>query len=420
MPAAFISKSLVDSLLPNHHDLFVWDHGAKSIKGFGLKVTPTGTKTYILQYRVIGRRTPKRYTIGRHGSLAPDQARAIAKQLSARIAAGADPAEDRRRQKSETTSLAFTAYSEKFISEYLCSNWRRVDDASALIRRYAQPALGDRSISVISKSDIHATLDRTRGKTATKRNLFAVLRKLFAWAVERGDLSISPVSGLTAPPAVKARDRVLNEFELRLVWLAAQKLPPPFTAFFQALVLTGQRRQEVAGLKWQELNRAERIWVLPRERSKNGISHIVPLSSTMVEIIDSITTEGNSWPTDGFVFTTTGRSPISGFSKAKSALDLHMHELAGENAGPIEPWRTHDLRRSVATGLQRLGVRLEVTERILNHRSGTHAGIVGVYQRYDFADEKRSALSSWDSHLQQIVSGTNKNNVVPLPFADRA
>lgn len=419
MPAAFISKSLVDSLVPTSTDLFVWDHGPKSIKGFGLKITSSGTKTYILQYRVVGRRTPKRYTIGRHGALAPDQARAIAKQLSATIASGADPAGDRRLQKSEYTSLAFTAYSEKFISDYLSVNWRRADDASALIRRYAQRSFGERLISSISKSDIHATLDLAQGRVATKRNLFAILRKLFAWAMDRGDIDLSPFSGLKSPPAVKARDRVLSEFELRSMWLASQNLARPFAAFFQILALTGQRRQEVAGLEWRELNRIDRTWHLPSERSKNAQSHIVPLSDTVVKILDGIAEQRDAWPTEGFVFSTTGRAPISGFSKAKLALDTEMRNLSIEGAIAIPPWRTHDLRRSVATGLQQLGIRLEITERILNHRSGSHAGIVGVYQRYDFAEEKRSALSTWDLYLQQVVSGKRGNNVVRLLMNDR-
>ena len=185
------------------------------------------------------------------------------------------------------------------------------------------------------------------------------------------------------------------------------------------LTVTGQRRSEVAGLDWSELNRQERIWTLPEERCKNGLTHLVPLSTMAVEILDHLAAVAVQkkpvWPSKGLVFTTTGRTPISGFSKAKQQLDAAMLRVAkaqaaeaGENPETIEiaDWRIHDLRRTMATGFQKLGIRFEVTEATLNHVSGmSRAGVAGVYQQHDWKEEKREALEKWAQHCERLLAG---------------
>lgn len=168
-------------------------------------------------------------------------------------------------------------------------------------------------------------------------------------------------------------------------------------------------------MRWEELDRRSAVWVIPPTRAKNGKAHLVPLSDAAVAQIDLVA-GGPDWPQRGYVLTTTSRSAVSGISKAKTALDEVITRMNGDNT--LEPWRLHDLRRTVATGLQRLGVRFEVTEAVLNHVSGAKGGVAGIYQRHDWADEKRSALDAWAAHTQALVSGAEQTNLVRLgaPF----
>ena len=177
------------------------------------------------------------------------------------------------------------------------------------------------------------------------------------------------------------------------------------------LMVTGQRREEVAGLDWKELDRSAAEWVIPAARSKNGKAHTVPLSQLALDQLDALAGDGE-WPKKGLVFTTTGKTPASGHSRAKERIDRLMIELL--DGADLEPWRIHDLRRTTATGLQRLGVRFEVTEAVLNHVSGSRSGVAGVYQRHSWKDEKRDALKAWAAHVERILSGTEETNVVQL------
>jgi integrase len=181
--------------------------------------------------------------------------------------------------------------------------------------------------------------------------------------------------------------------------LAASELGHPHAGIARLLILTGQRRNEIADLRWSEVDLEESTLHLPAARTKNGRPHDVPLSASALAII-----AGLPRLVDADLVFTIKRKPITGFSRMKERLD---------EASGVTDWTLHDLRRTVASGLQRLGVRLEVTEAVLNHRSGSMAGIVGVYQRHDYADEKRDALARWGDHVDALVSG-RKGNVVAL------
>jgi integrase len=219
----------------------------------------------------------------------------------------------------------------------------------------------------------------------------------YGWAVKRGTLSVNPFSNLPVTPTVK-RERVLCDDELAALWRATASAGP-FNGIVRLLLLTGQRREEVAGMTWAEVSDDFSTWIIPASRAKNGATHIVPLSMLVQDLLRSLLQFGE------FVFPGV-RGPFNGWSKAKAGLDAR--------AG-VTNWRLHDLRRTAATGLQRLGVRLEVTEQVLNHVSGSRAGIVGIYQRHDFANEKRAALEAWGEHVEAIVEGrTLDGNVISL------
>jgi len=260
-----------------------------------------------------------------------------------------------------------------------------------------------------------------RGAPIRANRVFAQLRKMARWAISRGIVDRSPCEGLTAPSPETKRDRVLSDDEIRLLWRAFEVAGWPFGPIGQLLVLTGARRDEVAGMTWGELDLTGRVWSLPAARTKNKRDHQIPLSEAAVRLIEGLPRIGDA---RGFVFTVTGKTPVSGFSRFKESVDRTIIETLREDAEersddpqqvrPPEHWIIHDLRRTVATNLQKLGVRLEITEAVLNHVSGSRAGIVGVYQRHEYSAEKRAALDAWARRLDAIVTGGAAANVVPI------
>jgi integrase len=233
------------------------------------------------------------------------------------------------------------------------------------------------------------------GAPIAANRVLAAVRKLLNWAVARDILQSSPCAGVKPPAAERARDRVLSDDELRLVWQAADKMGGTFGPLVKLLALTGQRRDEVAGLRHGELDLDARLWTLPPARTKNNQPHEVPLSAAALAVLESVPRVAGS----PFVFTTNGgASPASGYSKGKRRLDALLPP-------DMPPWRLHDLRRTCASGMARLGINLPVIEKVLNHSSGSFAGIVGVYQKHSFADEKCAALEAWGRHVESLVSG---------------
>ena len=432
-----ITKTAVDDIEASDRDRFLWD---VKLPGFGLKVTPAKRKIYVFQYRIARpgqaeRTAPARWTIGQHGKLTPDEARKEAKRLAALVEQGIDPrklkadqiaAEDEAaRQAAERarleSDLAFGRVADLWLDHYELEKARRPSSvrlAKLVVAKYLKPALGDKPLPHIARSDLQAIIDGIPvRRKATRRNVFAYASVLFGWAVKRGDMDANPLAIMEKPEAPGARDRVLDDTELACTWKATAALGDPFMAFFRLLILTGQRRSEVAGLKWLELDRATATWTLPAERAKNGAAHLVPLSASAVQELDRLA-GGDKWPKSGLVLTTTGKTPISGISKAKAALDAATAKQRGDELMPA--WRIHDLRRTLATGLQRLGVRFEVTEAVLNHVGGAKGGVAGIYQRHDWKEEKRSALDAWARHVTALLQEKADTNVVKLETAKGA
>jgi integrase len=252
-------------------------------------------------------------------------------------------------------------------------------------------------------------VDSGRGTSANR--VLAHTRKFLNWCVERDILQASPAAGVKAPADENARDRVLSDDEIRLFWAACDDAGFPFGPLGKLLLLTGQRRGEVGEITDKEISGD--TWSLAPDRTKNGRAHDVPLSQAAQAILAGVERIKSK---AGYLFTTTGETPVSGFSKAHKAISAKMAELASEAAGEaveIPAWTWHDLRRTCATGLARLGVPVWVTEAALNHVSGTRAGLVSVYQRHDYAAEKREALDLWALAVVDIVAGLD-------PVAEKA
>jgi len=444
MATGTITKRAVDGMKPGKTDLFLWDD---EVSGFGLKVTPAGAKVYLFQYRMGGRGNPtRRFRIDGHGEVTPDQARKIAKDLAHNVAKGIDPREAKLAAKAAEVEaqrltdernrlegeLAFSRLAPKFLDWYENDRDRRPSSvrlARLVIEGYLTPALAAKPVPHITRDDLQPILDAIPSKKrGMRRAVFAYASTLFSWAAkERGIIGENPLRTMAKPDAPKARDRVLDDGELVSMWNAADTVVKPFGAFFRLLVLTAQRRSEVAGMMWGELDREGRAWVIPAKRAKNKAAHFVPLSPAVVAELDALALaaqvkakvekpDATQWPKTGPVLSTNGRTPISGFTKVKAALDLAMAKARTTTGEPaIDQWRIHDLRRTVATAFQRLGVRFEVTEAVLNHVSGAKSGVAGIYQRHDWAAEKRSALDTWAQHVAAITAGEGKaDNVVPL------
>ena len=401
MPSCAITKRTVDTATPRtdkpNSDLYLWDSGRGSVSGFGLKVTPAGSKIFVLQYRPRGSRADRRYRIGKYGDWTPDQAREQARKLRRIIDTGGDPFElDRQEGERRTAEFlkglhgAFSEVSENWLASYSHHNGRARSVASLKAAKLAAAKLraefGAQRIDEISRAQLAAFFDSVPPeKVATRRSLYSYSRILWKWAAARDLIDENPFDRLPPPDSAPSRDRYLSDEEIAVLWAASQRMSYPFGPIVRLLVLTGQRRSEVMGMSWTELHRRERVWIIPAARAKNRAAHIVPLAPAVILELDALSTSAE-WPNAGLVFTVTGKTPVSGISKAKARLDREIAQVASiAERPPIAHWRLHDLRRTVATGLQRLGIRFEVTESVLNHVSGARAGVAGVYQRHDWA-----------------------------------
>jgi integrase len=437
MAKVYIGKRVVDAATPSATAFTIWD---AEITGFGLKVTPAGGKVYIYRYRAArpgaaSATAPITFTIGKHGNLTPDQARKRARELAVMVATGADPRQlahdaiaakdaaiqalrDKERLDDE---LSFDRVSARWLSHYENEKIRRprtVEQAKHVVRVHLLPALTGIPVPNVTRTDLQAIIDAIPvHHRSTRLAVYAYASVLFRYALERGEISDNPIRLMAKPAAPAPRLRVLTDSELAQVWLSADTLRAPYGSFYKLLLLTGQRREEVAGMNWSELDRTLAAWTIPASRAKNNKTHIVPLSAAVIAELDSIADVSLGqqilWPAFGPVLTSGGRVSIKSYSKGKVALDKAVALLRGQSA-PIDHWRVHDLRRTLATGLQKLGVRFEVTEAVLNHTSGSKGGVAGVYQRHDWADEKRAALEAWAAYVGRLVTGTETSNVIAL------
>jgi integrase len=249
-------------------------------------------------------------------------------------------------------------------------------------------------------------LDRVvdRGTPIAANRTLSAIRTMFNWAVDRSLVDTTPCARISPPSEERSRDRVLAVDEIRLVWNAAEEVGWPFGKLVQLLLLTGQRRDEVARARRVELKENGTLWTIPGARTKNGVEHDVPLSAQAQELIMSLPRIGQL----GLLFTTTGEAPYSGYSKAKARLDGVITRMGHEQRLAVLGWRLHDLRRTVASGMARLGVAVHVIEAVLNHSAGEVSGIARVYNRHKYLDEKRWALDTWASFvLRQVQNDPN-------------
>src|SRR5262245_7781349 len=383
--------------------------------GLYLVIQPTGKKSWAVRYRRLNDQKPRKYTLDGFPSLAV--ARKLAQAVLDKVAEGGDPAaakqaEYQKKRLDPGESDGFSDVAIRFITRDQRPNNRTWKETARLlgIREGENGVLmaipgglvdtwDNRKIGEIPKRDIIAVVDaiEQRGAGIIANRTLAAIRRLFNWCVEKDILQMSPCAGIKPPAEENSRRRVLSDDEIRLFWNACGRLGYPFGDAGKMLLLTGARRSEVADMTRHEIKGD--TWTIPRERQKNNEPQAVPLSEPAIAVLSNARKVKSD---AGFVFTATGERPVSGWSKNKIAIDEIM---ADASTRKIEDWHLHDLRRTVASGMARLGIRLEVIEKVLNHTSGSFGGIVGVYQLHSYEAEKREALQKWAEEVARIVSG---------------
>lgn len=394
-----------------------WDN---QLPGFGLRVSDSGRKSWVALYRANGKLI--RETIGTV-ALIPSvaDARERARESMQAAQKGMNPVEQRREAKraaiaaeSKAPASTFSAVADRYMVGYVEKNTRpaTTKETRRILDRDVKPRWGGRQIASITRQDIGELLDEIAGRGAMVQanRTLARLKTLFSWALDEEIVTSDPTLRVRQRVKEAARDRALSQDEIRLFWFGCDAANWPFGPIFKLLLLTAQRRDEVGMLEWSEIDLGNRVWTIPRERSKNDRAHNVHLSALAVEIIEGLPKLENE---SRFVFTTTGHSPVSGFSRAKAALDDRMRGLV---ATAVEPWILHDLRRTAATGMAGLGIAPHVVDRILNHVSGTIRGVAAVYNRHAYLEERKAALEAWGRHVESLIR-PRPMNVIPLVAA---
>jgi integrase len=435
------------------------DNGAKdrlvfddAQRGLAVRVTVSGGRTYLVQYSLHGQKW--RVPLGSCSAISLANARHAASAIMGDVAKGRNPANER---KAAAAAERARRVRNRLTLRVLIDDWHRhhladrrasyaAEAVRALHRAFAD-ALDDAAEDLDRATVVGAldgltrrrkrkaagASDKPKGSPMAARTA-AYGRAAFAWAMKRGVVTSNPFAHLPIAKGTSRRERVLSDDELREIWQAAGEAPSPYGTIVRLLILTGQRRGEVAGMNWNELSEDLSSWTMPSKRTKNGVAHVVPLSDPASNLVRGSLPDAEDKAkralterreAAALLFPGAAGTPFAGWSKAKSALDKAIVAGRAKSAGngtkcgPLAPWSLHDLRRTVATGLQRLGVRLEVTEALLNHISGSRGGIAGVYQRHDWANEKRAALDGWAFYVLAVVNDQQAptSNVVALTQA---
>jgi len=403
--------------------------------GLALRVTDSGHKSFSVHYRMNGKL--RRYTLGQFPAMKPAQARREASAVLELARAGADPTAAKKalRYTRPPEADTFKAIAEDYLARHMAKNTAAATfvEAKRTLDCDVLPKWGARPIATITRRDVIELIDGISGRGARiqANRVQARLRAMFNWAVEKGRLDVSPMEGMKLTTKERPRDRALSDSEIRWLWAAIDEVGWPFGGLTKLLLLTAQRRDEVAGMEWSEIDLDKRTWTLPREKAKNNRVHEIQLSEAAISVLESLPRIGTR-----YVFTTTGDVPIAGFSRAKRRIDAAMITARRKELSLVGPdsehrkmrglpnrslpvdvpnWTFHDLRRTAATGMARLNIAPHVVDKVLNHVSGTIRGVAAVYNRFDYLNERRQALDLWG----RFVIGLTQS-ALPIVVALRA
>jgi len=407
--------------------------------GLGVRVTVKGTRTFLVQWTDPTTRRKVREPLGVWGNITIDQAREAARVRLGAVAKGIDPKAERIRQRAAAereraeAALTFEALIDEWRVLHLVHRRPRYAAEAVRAIRGGLPDLLKRPAARISRTEAVNALDQIvkAGKAVAAGRTMAYARACYAWGKRRGKVPENPFAELPISAGATERERVLSDTEIASVWVAADALPYPFGPFYKLAILTLQRREEVAGMRWSEIAPDLTRWTIPGPRMKNGKPHDVHLSEAARAVLRSIprvhgcdlvfSTTSYRLTASENVEATGGRkrepTPISGFSQGKRYLDAAIAKTRADAAARFEQkpkamtaWRVHDLRRTGVTTLASLGFDSIVVDKLLAHQPAKLRGVAAVYQRHDFARERAAALDAWAAH----VIGTEASNVVRL------
>jgi integrase len=391
------------------------------IRGLRVRVMPSGERTFVLLARYTLNGAPTRRALGGYPALGLAEAREKAREWRLLIGRGIDPAQEEERKRAaqlRKQKTTFLAVAEDFIREKLPSERKR-REVECDIRREFIPEWGARPIADITALDVRALIKRVRdeGKIYQAHNLLGHVRRLYNWAIGQHAYGIesSPCDRLKPREIIgekKERTRILNDAELWAAWKAADRLGYPYGRLYKLLMLTGQRRSEVAEAQWSEIDLTKKIWTIPAERMKAGAAHVVPLSDDAIAVLKSLP----RFDGGNYLFSVFGKRPVAGFSAAKAQFDAMMLRALREDEpkAKLAGFVIHDIRRTVRTQLSAVpNVSDLVRELVIGH---TKPGLHKVYDQYAYLDEKRFALDAWAARLRSIVN-PKAGNVVELRAA---
>ena len=388
------------------------------VPGLKVRVTDKGSKSYILWRRFGGAPNPAARALGTVGELSLAEARTKARQWLELIKRGEDP-----RTVEPTDQSAFCAVVEQYFRQHVARQ-RRAAEVRRDFERELLPRWRGKLVSTITRRDVIQLIDTIKDRDAPYQahTILTHCKVFFAWAVERGYIEASPAAAIKPSRLIgkkSPREKVLNDVEIAAFWRAARRMQYPIGPLFQMLLLTGQRKSEVAEARWSEFDLRNQLWTVPPERFKSDSTHVVPLTSDVLELLETLP----RWKSGDFLFSSTGgKKPVNGFSKAKARLDARMlltlKALARKRGDDprnvlLQPFVLHDLRRTMRTRLSALRIVDEVAEMVIGHG---RKGIQRVYDQHQYLPEMREALDRWAALLRRITE--QPSNVVPL-FADR-
>jgi integrase len=394
--------------------------------GFGVRVNDRGGIRFFAIARLPSKADPskfhpRRLSIGKYGQTTDLEARiftladarAEADQWHRQAKKKKDPREEldraeRKRQKQNAST--FEKAAEEFFRVKLRDE-RKGDEVERDIRKEFVDRWGKRQVADIERADIIEAIEEVRDRDAPYQayNLLGYARRLFDWAVIKYDLDKSPCDRLRPRDfglKKKPRKRILDAQELAAFWRAAEAIGYPYGPLFQILVLSGQRKSDIAECRWSEIDLKEKLLIIPAERFKSDFDHVVPLSEPVLRIFKLLPT----FKTGDYLFSTTfGEIPVNGFSKAKARLDeLMLAELRKtDNAAKLKPFTIQDIRRTMRSGLSALPVEQHVRELVIGH---AQQGLSKNYDQYAYLNEKRHALDLWVGRLMPMVTPPPDNS----------
>lgn len=346
-----------------------------ALPGFGVRVSQGGTKTFVVVYG----KERRRRSLGRYPELSLSNARTLAKQAQVDITL------DDQQPTRKLPKVSFVAARAKFLDDSLTrTRPRTVGEYKRLLTKHFN---FDGHLDDLTRQDIAKVVDSLGARRSEQQHAYVAVRTMMNWCVKRGLLDVSPVPPMTFKS--KPRERILSDAELVAVWRRAAEFGHPYGRIVQLLILTGQRKGEIVGLRksWIENGRI----VYPSEFVKNERTHTIPLGKQAMELIEALPSKSDLLFPSRF----DEERRFNGFSKCKKAFD--------QNLG-IEPYTLHDLRRTFSSAMAKLGTPIHVTERILNHVSGTISGVAAVYNRHAYLNEMADAFAAYELHLAELTA----------------